>query len=120
MSAAGDALPMFPASVARLRIWTDPTTAAPSARARKSRRIRGSSVMSVITVRAPIRSPPSPVSTMPASSSARPLTSTTVRGRIVPSRRRMIRSVPPASGRATSSPPSASSATASARRVGRS
>jgi len=31
VSAACDALPMFPASVARLRIWTDPTTAAPSA-----------------------------------------------------------------------------------------
>ena len=38
MSAAGDALQMLPASVARFRIWTDPTTAAASARAGKWRR----------------------------------------------------------------------------------
>ena len=33
MSAAGEALQMLPASVARFRIWADPTTAAPSASA---------------------------------------------------------------------------------------
>ena len=33
VSAAGDALQMLPGSVARLRIWTDPTTAAASASA---------------------------------------------------------------------------------------
>ena len=41
MSAAGDALQMLPASVARFRIWTEPTTAAASASAWKSRRIAG-------------------------------------------------------------------------------
>ena len=33
VSAAGEALQMLPASVARFRIWTDPTTAAASASA---------------------------------------------------------------------------------------
>ena len=57
VSAAGEALQMFPASVARFRIWTAPTTAAASASAWWSRRIRSSATMSVITASAPIVSP---------------------------------------------------------------
>ena len=46
----GEALQRLPTSVARLRIWTDPTTAAASASAGKWRRTRSSSATSVITV----------------------------------------------------------------------
>ena len=50
-----------PARVARLRIWTEPTTAAASASAARSRRITGCAAISVIVVVAPITSgPPSP------------------------------------------------------------
>ena len=60
MSAAGDALHTLPASVARLRICTEPTTAAASARAGACRRTSGSAATSVMTVVAPItRLPPS-------------------------------------------------------------
>ena len=59
MSAAGDALHMLPASVARLRIWTEPTTAAASARAGKCVRTRSSPARSASTVSAVIESRPS-------------------------------------------------------------
>ncbi len=59
VSAAGDALQMFPASVARLRICTDPTDVAASTRAGKCRWMRSSAMMSVSTARAPIRRPAS-------------------------------------------------------------
>ena len=59
MSAAGDALQMLPASVARFRIWTEPTTAAASASAGKCRRTSGSAATSVITVVAPMTTRPS-------------------------------------------------------------
>ena len=67
----------------------------------------------------PILSQPSATS-IPSENSEMPFTSTTVLGRIEPSRMRMIRSVPPASGRAPLSPPSAIRASASASRSGRS
>src|SRR6266566_9362473 len=74
--------------------------------------------MSVIVVSAPNARNPSS-SRISASSSATPLTSTTIRGRSDPSRRRIIRSVPPASGRASAPCPSIR-AMASSSLVGRS
>ena len=56
---------MLPASVARFRIWTEPTTAAASASAGWSRATRSSATMSVIIVRAPIASPTSAPLTFP-------------------------------------------------------
>ena len=55
VSAAGDALQMLPARVARFRICTDPTTSAASASAANRVRIVASSAMSVITVPRPDR-----------------------------------------------------------------
>ena len=75
MSAAGDALQMLPASVARFRICTDPTTSA-SASAANRVRIVASSAMSVITVPAPITSR-SPSCRIPGASSGTRFTSTT-------------------------------------------
>jgi hypothetical protein len=118
VSAAGEALQTLPARVARFRIWVEPTTAAASARAWKSRPMRGSAPIAVITVRAPMDNRP-PSSRIDPSSSAILFRSTTTSARIDPSRRRMIRSVPPASTRARG-PCSASRATASSRSVGRS
>ena len=60
MSAAGDALQTLPASVARLRIWTEPTTAAASASAGEvapNERVRGDvrhHVLALIVTRPPI------------------------------------------------------------------
>ena len=118
MSAAGDALQMLPASVARFRICTDPTTSAASASAANRVRIVASSAMSVITVPAPITSR-SPSCRIPGASSGTRFTSTTTPAEIVRSRRRMIRSVPPASGRAAA-PCATSSPMASLRAPGRS
>ena len=118
MSAAGEALTRFPASVARFRIWTEPTTAAASASAAMSRRITGWAPISVIVVVAPMRSPPSAVARIPGASSGTRFTSTTTDGAYDPSRSRITRSVPPASTRA--SPPCRTSrSTASARVAGR-
>src|SRR5215218_1221314 len=103
VSAAGDALHRLPASVARFRIWTEPTTAAASASAARSRRITGCAAISVIVVVAPMTSPPSPVARIPGASSGTRFTSTTTDGANDPSRSLMTRSVPPASTRA--SPP---------------
>ena len=118
MSAAGDALHTLPASVARLRIWTEPTTAAASASAGKCRRTSGSAATSVITVVAPITRRPSRLADPGRAAPAIRLTSTTTAGASEPSRSRMTRSVPPARTRA-SGPRSASSATASASDAGR-
>ena len=118
VSAAGDALHTLPASVARLRICTEPTTAAASAKAGACRRTSGSAATSVMTVVAPItRLPPSPTR-IPGASSGTRLTSTTRLGASEPSRSRITRSVPPARTRA-SGPRSASRATASASDAGR-
>src|SRR4029079_8561190 len=87
----------------RLRIWTLPTTAAPSASAVYRARIRGSAAISVIAVRAPITRPP-PASAIEASRSRIRLTSITSGASIEPSRNPMIRSVPPARRRAAGSP----------------
>ena len=80
VSAAGDALQMLPASVARFRICTDPTTSAASASAANRVRIVASSAMSVITVPAPITSRP-PSCRIPGASSGTRFTSTTTAGR---------------------------------------
>src|SRR5512140_921347 len=117
VSAAGEALHTFPARVARLRIWTDPTTAAASARAGYWLRMRSSATMSVITVPAPMTMQPAS-SRMEGRISAIRLMSITTPGRAEPSRSRMIRSVPPARTRA-SAPCWSSRATASASCVGR-
>ena len=90
----------FPASVARFRIWTEPTTAAASASAAMSRRMTGWAAISVIVVVAPITSPPSAPARIPGASSGTPFTSTTTDGAYDPSRSRITRSVPPASTRA--------------------
>ncbi len=111
VSAAGEALQMLPARVARLRICTDPTTTAASARARKCRCTRPSSTMSVMTVEALIERYPSSTR-IAGRSSAICLRSMTNRGLIDPSRNRIRRSVPPANSRA-SGPYSSSNATAS-------
>ena len=97
VSAAGEALQMLPARVARLRIWTEPTTAAASASAGKCGGRRASAAMSVMTVSAPIDSRPS-ASVMAGRELGNPLgVDDQDLGRSVPSRRAMIRSVPPAS-----------------------
>ena len=118
VSAAGDALHRFPASVARFRICTEPTTAAASASAATSRRITGCAAISVIVVVAPMTSEPPAPARIPGASSGIRFTSTTSDGVIVPSRSRITRSVPPARTRA-SGPCSASRATASASVPGR-
>jgi len=117
VSAAGEALQTLPARVARFRIWTDPTTAAASARAGKWRRTRSSATRSVITVVAPIVIRPES-SRIPGRSSAMRLTSITTDGRALPSRSRMTRSVPPARSRAAG-PCASRRATASASVAGR-
>ena len=118
MSAAGDALTRLPASVARFRIWTEPTTAAASASAATSRRMTGWAAISVIVVVAPMTSPPSAPARIPGASSGTRFTSTTTDGAYDPSRSRMTRSVPPASTRAPL-PCSTSRSTASASVAGR-
>ncbi len=117
MSAAGDALQMLPARVARLRICTEPTTVAASASAVNRRRTRSSAATSVMTAVAGMTSRPSS-SRIAGSSSAIRLTSTTTDGRADPSRSRITRSVPPARTRA-SGPCAARRATASASVPGR-
>ena len=77
-----------------------------------------SAAMSVIVVSAPNRTRPSTRSIRPSSSAIR-LTSTTTCGRNVPSRNRMMRSVPPARSRAPPSGWAASNPNASARLAGR-
>ena len=106
MSAAGDAWQMLPVSVARLRIWIDPTVAAASTSAGKCRRIRLSFSMSAITTVAPILSPRS-VSPIVGASSFTCLISMTMLGLRDRLRSSTTRSVPPASRQA--SPPCLSS-----------
>ena len=95
MSAAGDALQRLPASVARFRIWIEPTTWAASTSAGNACRTRGSAMSAVMTVVAPIRSRPF-TSWIPGASSATRFRSITSGGSTVPFRTPTRRSVPAA------------------------
>ncbi len=116
MSAAGEALQMLPASVARLRMGGPPTYPAASARAGQALPSAGWRSRVAMRVNAPMRQPPAG-SGVTSSSPGTRLRSTMHAASVWPCSRPSTRSVPPASGRAAA-PCSASSRSASVRDCG--
>ena len=114
---SGRRVQMLPASVARLRICTEPTTLAASTSAGNICRTCSLAMRSVIVQRPPIRSAES-TCVMPDSSVSIRFKFTTTAGRMRPNRRRTSRSVPPASSVARA-PDSCSVATAASTVLGR-
>ena len=94
LSPHGDALPMLPPTVATLRICTDPTWEAASARHAACCHTRGSACSCVKVVIAPMRR--RPASARAPASSFTPDRSTMRSGRRWPRRMALTRSVPPA------------------------